>query len=184
MPRTYLVNIPDFFRAYLVSIGLKDVIPIILKHLNAKPKKIYDFHKSQATKHIEELKNTGSTSLSSPFIRKLIYAELDRQNVKYKTKITGYSSDLKSCYDWRLMYNPKLIMHYLNKGCYNLKDIQNKYPDYYFNDISEEDLNKLFDRRISKKEKYEIIVAFSKKINKWHIFENPRKPIKTFYLIT
>lgn len=146
-------------------------------------KKIYPFHQQMVQKHIQELINTKETICNSPYLRRLIYTELEKKKIKFTTEIVGYGKVIynmsnRNSFDYKA--NPKIIMSNLKRDLYK-KDVI--YEDWHSCDpTNTEELSKLFEKNVSDKEKYEILIRFSNDELggkfKSHIFDHPRKTIK------
>ncbi len=135
-------------------------------------------------KHIDELEEKRETVCVSPFLRKLIYADLESRSIVFKTEVVGYGKVVRSIRkNWsRFDYeaNPKLILHNLNKHRYS-KDVI--YEDWHTSKPTNvAELSKLFDDTVPQAVKYDILVRFQREElggkHKSHIFDHPRKVIK------
>ena len=154
--------------------------------MTSKP--VHQFHKNIVKKHIDELLKKNETTCDSPFLRKLIYEELKSKSLKFKSTIVGYGKVIPlsgdpSRFDYEA--NPKRIMYFLTRGYYS-KDVI--YEDWHSTTPTNiEELSKLFDRNVSKDEKFKILVRFQNDELggkfKSHIFDHPRKPIKKITLV-
>ena len=124
-------------------------------------KRLSPFHVIEVNRHLEKLFYGGETVCNSPFIRYLIYRELEKRNVRYTRKVVTWGRQLRysKCPDWN---QPPVSLAYkhLKKGLYDpflFKD--NKYHNINrkTTGVDEKTRMKLFGREVSNVEKYGIL---------------------------
>ena len=151
-------------------------------------KKIHRFHIDLRNQHLAELMKTGETVCNSAFIRQLVYKKLQEDKVSFKTEIIEYG---KCLYRKGIQkYNPKLAMYNLLRGNYNKDLLLIDYEKYFYTGISVQEIEMLFDPKLDKKAKYEIIkkasdYAKNPKLmrSKVWLFQDPLKTIKKISLV-
>jgi hypothetical protein len=113
-------------------------------------------------KHINELLETGETICESPKIRKFIYNELQKRNLKFTKKIVQTNGE-GICLRER-GYSPKCLIKFRNCGSLTSDMILTKYKQYYPDDYQYEppvsiiEINEFFDSKTSHDRSLELAI--------------------------
>jgi hypothetical protein len=113
----------------------------------------------EVNKRLGELFFTGETTCNSPFLRYLIYNQLERRGIPFNGKVMGHGGGVygdKGSLYWQP--SPKLAYTFLKKGMYwpdTFKDAT--WVNKERTGCDEATRLKLFDRRVSDDEKFEIL---------------------------
>ena len=132
-------------------------------------KKIYDFHYNIIKKHIDELEEKNETIIKSGFLfdifKKQYTASYTINKIQADATFGFYSSltrhDKKHTYP-----NFKYILKCIDKGCINASQVKLllKEPYYWMaKEITENDIDMLFDKKTPKEIRYELLDKCSDK---------------------
>lgn len=159
-----------------------------------KSKKPHEFHLKLRNKYIDDLDQRGVTICNSPYIRYLIYKELERRGLQYTTRVIGYGAVHGSSRSFSYDYTPKVAMDNLMRGRLSLEGVLTNYDSqklYMGGEtigITRAEAESLFDPGVARDKKYEIISKASEKAQvycpKVFIFHDACKTIKEIRCIT
>ena len=158
-------------------------IPLI-EAINATEtrKKIHDFHIVAVNKHMDELEKTNKTVCNSPFLRSLIYRELQAKKVRYSTKVVDWGR-LYYHKDNRYNTNWKRALRNLRAGRFDPEHIKTRfYNEKEYTGYEPEEIQLLFTNEISMEKKIEMVkticIMADKTYVKGHILNYPYKTIR------
>lgn len=111
-------------------------------------------------KHVNELIATGETICESPKIRKFIYQELTKRNLKFRRELVATNKG-GICLRER-GYSPKCLIKWRNCGSLTLDMVKEKYQQYYPKDcqynppISITEIIEFFDKKTTRHKSFEL----------------------------
>jgi len=127
-------------------------------------KRILAYHVIEVNKHLGELFNYGETTCKSPFIRYLIYQELERRDVRITEKEVEYIRNVRYGKQYDLV-SPGITIAYkfLKQGKYNPYSFVDSEFGYVVNiettGVDEKTRMRLFDKKVTDDEKIGILTT-------------------------
>jgi hypothetical protein len=124
-------------------------------------KKVSAFHVVEVNRHLGELFNYGETTCNSPFLRYLIYQELDRKHIRVTKKGADWGRNIRYGNQYVLVSpTVTLAYKYLKQGKYR----PSQFMDNMWHRINKETTGldektrmRLFDRKVTDDEKFGIL---------------------------
>jgi hypothetical protein len=156
----------------------QDLLPLFRRYIGYEGKQVRQVHLDMVKKHLKELDQTGQTICNSPFLRGLIYEDLQNRRIRYQSQIVGYGRDMQLKNN--RYRSAKQMMYHLMRGHLRRESFQ---LTFWEEELSV-DVNKLFDSTTSYDEKYSIINQLYER----HAFQKyyncgPKKTIKRISLM-